>query len=267
MKKLILGIFLISLFTSCSVTETIVFSEDGSGEFLVSYDMEQVMSQMKDAMGGGGETSDKKKSGKVMDTTMVFSEIMEVYKDSLATLSEEKQQAFEAVKDMYMEMHMDEDNGVMNMGIGMKFKSIEDLKGIQDRIKKAQSLNAQSDQADAMKNSSPLGKLSGDNSGQVAYDYSNKSFTRTTTLPALTDEEVAEKENLFNTENEQNKEFIEYFEASYYTIKLVFPKKVKSINVKDAEISKDRKTVTYKVNWMDYIKNPKSLDVDVKFYE
>ncbi|RZN82233.1 MAG: hypothetical protein EVB11_09030 [Winogradskyella sp.] len=266
MKNFIACLVFLSLLTSCNVTETVVFTEDGSGEFLVSYDMSEIMAQMEDAMGGGADDSEKKEPGEVMDTTMVFADIMETYKDSVAALPEEQRLAMEYVKDMYMTMQMDEDAGKMNMGIGMKFNSISDLKDIQNKIKKAQSLNSQSGQVDMMKSQTPLGALSGSDDN-VDYNYSDTMFSRTTTIAEKTEEELEELNSLFEGEDETDKEFMQYFEASYYTVKLVFPKRVKSANVEDAVISEDGKTVTYKTSWMNYIKNPKSLDVAVTFYE
>ncbi|GGI55702.1 hypothetical protein [Winogradskyella haliclonae] len=266
MKKIIACLVFLSLLTSCNVTETVVFTEDGSGEFLVSYDMTEMMAKMKETMGGDTDVSEEKKPGEVMDTTMVFADIMEIYKDSVAALPEEQRLAMEYVKDMYMTMHMDENSGEMNMGIGMKFNSINDLKDIQAKIKKAQSLNSQSGQVDMMKSQTPLGALSGSDDN-VDYSYSDTMFSRVTTIAEKTEEELEELNALFKGEDETDKEFLDYFEASYYTVKLVFPKRVKSADIEGAVISEDRKTVTYKTSWMNYIKNPKSLDVAVTFYE
>ncbi len=58
---------------------------------------------------------------------------------------------------------------------------------------------------------------------------------------------------------------MDYFESAYYNVKLTFPKAVKSISVDRVEFSKDKKTVTYKVNWIEYLKNPNLLDVNVEF--
>ncbi|SHH03422.1 hypothetical protein [Winogradskyella jejuensis] len=263
MKKLIVILSFLSFLTSCDVTETIVFNQDGSGEFISTFDMGEMMAQMK-AMGGDTENKEK---GKVMDTTMIFADMMETYKDSIAALPEDKQATFEAIKDMYMTMKMDEDSGEMNMGIGMKFKSIEDLKGIQEKIKKAQSINQQADQVDMMKNQSPLGALEGGNN-KVDYNMTAKGFSRKTTVAEKTEEQIDELNSLLSEEvDEMSKEFLKYFEASKYTVKLVFPKKVKSVSVEGAEISNGGKTVTYVASWMDYIKNPELLDVDVTFYE
>lgn len=265
MKKLLSLVGLFCFLSSCNVTESIVFNEDGSGKFLVSYDMGEAMQAMSDAM--GSPDSEKEKSGKTMDTTMVFADIMEMYKDSVAALPEDKRLAMEAVKDMFMTMNMNEEEGVMNFGIGLSFNSIADLKDISEKLKKVQSLNAQSDQVDAMTNNSPLGNFMGGETNKVAYDLSQKGFSRVTTFEKPEGSEEEAVDELFDETDESNQEFMGYFESAFYTIKLSFPKAVKSISVEGAEFSEDRKTVTYKANWVDYLKDPKLLDVNVKFVD
>ena len=265
MKKLVILLLFFGALTSCNVTETIVFNEDGSGEFISSFDMGQVMSKMKEMGPNSNSNSNKKKE--VLDTTMVFADIAETYKDSIAALPEDKQQIFEAVKDMYMTMKMDENSGEMNMAIGMKFNSIEGLKDIQKKIKQAQSLNEQGDQLDAVKSQTPLGSLAGGDDN-VRYSYTEKGFARSTAVAEKTEEEIGELESLFKDDaDETSKEFLQYFESATYTVKLVFPKTVKSVSIEGAQVSEDGKTVTYQANWIDYIKNPKSLDVNVTFEE
>ncbi|MCF7560581.1 hypothetical protein L3X39_08020 [Sabulilitoribacter multivorans] len=252
----ILVLFVLSL-TSCTVKESIVFNEDGSGNFLLTYDMASAMEQMKVAMGGEDSTdSTEEKKSKVIDTMMVFSEIMETFKDSVAALPEDKRLALEAVKDMYMKMKMDEGTGVFDFGIGLNFKSISDLKGIQEKIEKAKSLNAQNDQVSAMKTGSPLGKFMLDEKNDVEYVFTDSSFSRKTSVSD------AEEEITFE---ESDNEFIEYFNSAYYIVEYTFPKKIKSFSVEGAELSGDKKTITYKVRWLDFIKKPKILDFDVKF--
>ncbi len=267
MKKIILLFVFACFLTSCNVTESLVFNENGSGEFLVTYEMGEAMKAMTEAMGGDKSDSEEKKKGEVMDTTMVFADIMETYKDSVAALPEEKRLAMESVKDMFMNMKMDEDEGIMNMGIGLNFNSIDDLKNINEKLRKARSLNAQNDQVGAMKDNSPLGNFMGDDDNKVAYSLTESGFSRVTEInkPKDLGEEV--EEALFNEEDEGNQEFVDYFENAYYNVKLTFPKAVKSISVVGAEFSKDRKTVTYKTSWIEYLKNPKLLDVNVEFVD
>ncbi|WP_299128308.1 hypothetical protein [uncultured Winogradskyella sp.] len=263
MKKLILLFSLNLVLTSCNVTESIVFNDGQSGEYLITYQMGDAMKAFTDKMGGGAK-KDKKEKGEVMDTTMVFADLMETHKDSIAALPEDKRLAMEAVKDMFMTMKMDEDKGQMDIGIGLNFESLDDLKNIQEKIKKVQSLNGQGDQLDAMKNGSPLGKFMGSEDESVEYNMSSAGFERVTNSE-LSAEDRSAMADLFDENDETDKEFMTYFESSYYNVKLTFPKAVKSVSIKDAVLSDDRKTVTYKANWIDYLQDPLMLDVKVEF--
>ncbi|EDP72224.1 hypothetical protein FBALC1_14022 [Flavobacteriales bacterium ALC-1] len=267
MKKIILLLAFACFLTSCNVTESLVFNENGSGEFLVTYEMGDAMKAMTKAMGGGKSDSEKKEGGEVMDTTMVFADIMETYKDSVAALPEEKRLAMEAVKDMFMNMKVDEDEGIMNLGIGLNFNSIDELKNINEKIRKAQSLNSQGDQVGSMKENSPLGNFFGSENNKTGYTLTEHSFSRITKIdiPEGTAEDAMEE--LFNEEDESNQEFMDYFENAFYNVKLTFPKPVKSIDVEGAVFSEDRKTITYRVNWIEYLKNPLILDTNVKFVD
>ena len=266
MRKVFLIIVFACFIASCNVTESIVFNQDGSGEFLATYEMGEAIKAMSVAM-GGDENKEKKEGGEIMDTTIVFADIMETYKDSVAALPEEKRLAMEAVKDMYMRMQINEDEGVMSFGMGMQFESIDDLKDIRKKLKKIQSLNSQGDQVNAMKENSPLGNFMGNENNDVAYIYTTDGFSRMTSIK-LPDEATEDAiDELFDETDESNQQFLEYFEGSFYNVKLTFPKAVKSIDVEGAEFSDDRKTVTYKTSWVEYLKNPRLLDVNVKFVD
>ena len=265
MKKIVLVALLICLFSSCNVTESIVFNENGSGKFLVTYNMGDAMKAMTSAM--GSDDSESNTFGKLMDTTMVFADIMEMYKESVAALPEEKRLAMQAVKDMFMTMQMDENEGVMDLGIGLNFESIEDLKGINEKLKKVQSLNAQADQMDAVKDNSPLGNFMGNENNNVSYNLKNNVFSRVSSMVSLEDSETESLEGLFDDTDESNQAFLDYFEEAFYNVKLTFPRAVKSVSIEGAELSEDRKTVTYKTNWIEYLKNPKLLDVNVELVD
>lgn len=266
MKKLFLLFALVAFLTSCNVTESIVFNGDESGQYLVTYQMGDAMKAFTEKMGGGADNSEKKEKGEVMDTTMVFADMMETYKDSIAALPEEKRLAMEAVKDMFMTMKMDEDAGQMDIGIGLNFDSLEDLKDIQEKIKKVQSLNGQGDQLNAVKSGSPIGKFMGSDGENVIYKMNGSSFERITKME-ISEEELQSMAELFDETDESDKEFMQYFEESYYNVTLTFPKAVKSIDVEGAKFSEDRKTVTYRANWIEYLKNPLLLDVKVEFVD
>lgn len=264
MKNILILVGLSCFLSSCNVTESIVFKEDGSGKFLVSYDMGEAMKAMSEAMSGGH--MEMQKSGKTMDTTMVFADIMEIYKDSVSALPEDKCMAMEAVKDMFMTMNRNEDEAVLNFGIGLNFNSITDLKDISEKLKKVQGLNAQSNQVDTLANNFALGNFMGAKNNKVAYELTKNVFSRTTIEKPEDSDKVSENE-LFDETDENNEMVMHYFKSAYYTIKLTFPKAVKSISAEGAVFSEDRKTVTYKANWVDYLKDSKVLDVNVKFVD
>ncbi|APY08916.1 hypothetical protein BWZ20_11655 [Winogradskyella sp. J14-2] len=266
MKNIFLLIVLACSVASCNVTESIVFNQNGSGNFLLSYEMGDAMKAMTESMGDNSD-KEKKEGGEVMDTTMVFADIMETYKDSVAALPENKRLAMEAVKDMYMRMQINEEEGIMNFGMGMQFESIAELKDLNEKFKKIQSLNAQGEQVDAMKENSPLGNFMGNENSDVAYMYTNDGFSRMTSIKVPDEATEDAMDELFDETDESNQQFLDYFQSSFYTVKLTFPKTVKSINIEGAEFSDDRKTVSYKTNWVDYLKNPKLLDVNVKFVD
>ncbi|WP_346882902.1 hypothetical protein [uncultured Algibacter sp.] len=253
-------IVIIFSLTSCTIKERIVFKEDGTGKFLMSYDMGGAFKQMKGAFSEGvsNDTIKNKKQGKVVDTTMVFKDMMVQFKDSIAQLSEEKQLAMQMVKDMFMTMKVNEDENVFSFGIGMDFPSVNDLVGIQEKLEKAKSLNAQNDQVGAMKKASPIGKFMENDKNEVNYDLTDKVFSRLTTINETPNEEDA-------TFDESDNQFIDYFKESYYIVEYTFPKKIKSHTAKDASLSADKKTITYKAGWVDFIKSPNALDINIQF--
>ena len=69
------------------------------------------------------------------------------------------------------------------------------------------------------------------------------------------------------SKDEGDQEMNDMFSEATYRVTLSFPKPIKSINVEKPQFSKDRKQVSYKVNWIEYLKNPKALDVKVTFID
>lgn len=65
--------------------------------------------------------------------------------------------------------------------------------------------------------------------------------------------------------NEEDKRFLGYFENAFYIVEYTFPKKIKSISVKHSQLSEDKRTVTYKFNWISFLRNPNLLDVNIEF--
>lgn len=260
---LLLALVVLS-FSSCTVTESIAFDQNGGGKYLTTFDMSEVMKQMGDAFKGDDDENEdnqeEKEAGEYMDSTMYFKDLMVEYKDSIATLSPEKQEAFQAVQDMYMRILINEDANELKYGIGLDFSDIGELTNMQEKIRQAQSLNENSDQVDAMKDS-PMGKFFGNDKNGLAFTYDGNSFARITTIM----NEEGDSDFSINEDDPSDMEMKEMFAEAYYIVEYSFPKKIKSVNIKDAVISEDGKSVTAKVNWVDYLMNPKALDIKVEF--
>jgi hypothetical protein len=53
------------------------------------------------------------------------------------------------------------------------------------------------------------------------------------------------------------------FAASSYKLEYFFPKKIKSVSLENAVIGEDGKNFTAEINFMEYVKNPQILNVEV----
>ena len=94
----------------------------------------------------------------------------------------------------------------------------------------------------------------------VDYSYDGKKFSR-----FLKKDYKQSKDDIesLNKEIEEMGEAKAMFEAMTYTLKYNFPKPVKSVSNKGAEISDDGKTVTVKMNFIEMIKTPENMALDV----
>jgi len=77
----------------------------------------------------------------------------------------------------------------------------------------------------------------------------------------MDEEDVEAEDDPFKKQIEM--QFEEVFSNSFYTLTYKFPKKVKSVSSKDAVISEDGKTVTYKVPWSAINGDASIMNLDV----
>jgi len=258
MKKYLFLLASLFLLTSCNFTEEITFNEDGSGEFIMSYDMSQVMKTMEEQMGGG-----KKKEGKEMvkmDSIIYFNDLIVDKADSIAKLPQEEQDKIKSLKDIVMKMSMDEENGVFNMGVGASFKNLNDLPAALEKIENAKSFNSKNDQTMSRMGDSEVAKASENMFEYVDFSYDGKTFSR-----RLKDDYKQSDDGMeaLNAEISEMGEAKEMFESMSYTLVYNFPKAVKSVTNENAEISKDGKTVTLTMNFIEMIKSPEMMTLDV----
>lgn len=245
MKKLInlLTFILIAiLFSSCEFTERINLNKNGSGTYTLNMDMSAMMQAMKKM---GDSTNAESEKPEILDTIMDFNDFLIEKKDSIAKLPKEEQEKLKALKDMKLHIEMNEITDVFNMDFIFEFKSIDELKNIQEKISKGHSLNEK-------KKESP----SPEAPTEVKFSFDGKKFHRIVVDKNLSEEEKeAYKKSMEESASMMN--------GSSYNIEYHFPKPIKSTTYKDATLSLDRKTLYIKTDLNTITSNPKLLDFEV----
>jgi len=236
-RNLFLFIGTIFLLTSCMFTEEIYLNNDGSGNYAFNIDLSEMMKSM-----GEMSPKDSLKESKVLDTIVFFKDILEEYKDSIATLDKEDKEIIEALKDLKLHMHVDEEKGEMLMDFKMDFNDISELKNMEQKIAKAQALSDKKKKDKSMPSNS-----------DVSYSFKDKTFSRNVSLKDLSEEQLNEI-----------KQASSFLEGGLYKIIYHFESEIKSVSFDGAQISDDKKTMTIEIPMDSIIKNQKLLDFEVK---
>lgn len=276
-------LFSILILQNCVVTERMVVTDDGSGEFEVTYDLSNMsevlanmmpskdeemedMNEYDDKDSGDSEEvnkvlSESENGREVVDTLIVFEDLFVRFRDSIAALPEQDRKTLENLRGMYMRMKINEPKEEFKMSIGMGFDSFDDLRDIQKRVKEARDLNSRDSGMDNMTDNSPFSGLMGNEEDEVVYELTTSRFSRYTIVKRDSDS----LNEAFDEMEKSDGEFKDTFKKSTYVISYTFPKRIKSTSIEDAEISDDRKTVTYSASWVRYLADPEILDVLIEF--
>ena len=243
MKKIYLGLVavLVMLCTSCKFTETIRINEDGSGKVSFNMDGAGLMEMAGDEMG----------AGEAIDSVISFKELLDVNKDSIAKLSAEERAELKKLEKFDMHMVMNSEKKQMVFDFYADFTSVADL---QDMFKAMNTAGSLDKNAGASTKSNPMSAFgSGDMTG-TNYSFENNVFKR---VVAIVDQKRLDslQGNLGQAEM--------MFAASSYKLEYFFPKKIKSVSLENAVIGEDGKSFTAEINFMEYVKNPQILNVEV----
>ncbi|WP_452227993.1 MULTISPECIES: hypothetical protein [unclassified Lacinutrix] len=261
MKQFLLAIASVFLLTSCNFTEEISFNPDGSGEFVMRYDMSEVMKTMEEM--GGGKNDDGKEKIK-LDSVMYFKDMLVEKADSIATLSAEEQAKLKNLENIVIKMKMDEEAGVFDMGFGSTFTNLKNLPEALEKIEEAKKMNSENNSQFGKMGESAITKASESIFEYVDFSYDGKTFSRF----IKEDYEIAPEDlEALDAEISEMGDSKEVFDAMSYTLVYTFPKEIKSVTNKNAVISDDKKSVTLKMNFIDMIKAPEKMALDVKLVD
>jgi hypothetical protein len=244
-KKICFLVILALTMVSCQFTETMVLNEDGTGRMSLTMDMSEMMAMMpvQDTLAAK------------MDTVISFKKIFEEKKDSIVKLPQEEQERLKSLENYQMRVLMDPEAQKMEYEIFTDFKSVDEANNIMEGLNSSENLNVSpmKDNATQKKKKEPSPQATA-----VKYSFKKNVFIRDAYVK---DEKAFVKmvDSLASVEA--------FMEEAMYSIKYTFPKKIKSITIENAEISADRKTVTFQKPFMAYLKNPDLLDVEVVLEE
>ena len=264
LSKYLLSVFSLLFLSSCSFTEEITFNPDGSGEFIMSYDMSTMLTALQEME--GKEKNPNKEMDAPVDSVLYYNDLIIGKEDSIAKLPKEEQEKLAKLKDIILKIKMNEATNEMVFGFGSTFKSIEDLPNALERINSAKSVNNSDNPQYEKMSSSAIGKSSESALENVTFTFKNNVFSRIYTAPVDIEAKEEEKTTIEEVNSEiaeMGEEFKEAFELMSYNIVYHFPKKIKSTTQKDAIISEDGKTLTLKLKFLELIEKPEISSLNV----
>ncbi len=251
MKKLfssLVYVVLLLCVIGCNFTEDLYINDDGSGKISVNFDGSELMKMGGDQMSEGKE--------EIIDSTIVFKDFLEEKKDSIAALPLEEQKKLKRLENFKLHMVMNSVTKEMNFDMYSEFKNVSELGDVFNDFKTASTVGNQNRGANAGQNGAPAAMSSSETEGsRVLYSFEDGKFKRIT--------EIIDEQKLKQSLDSiaQMKMFLA---SSTYKLNYHFPKKIKNISAEKALFSQDGKSFTLEVGFMEYLENPKILDVEVE---
>lgn len=249
MKKiyLVLCVAFATIFTSCHFSENIYINEDGTGR--VSFNMDA--SQLMDMMGDEIAKDDDKKD---VDSIVSFKELFDADRDSISKLSKDEQAKLKKLEAFKMHMVMNAADKKMNFDLFADFKNVNELQDMFATMNTVGSMDKKNNpQSGASAN--PMASVGSEGVSKTNYTYKNNVFKRSVVILDKV------KMDSINDNMGQAKMM---FSASNYTLNYHFPRKIKSVSHENATISEDGKSVTAEISFMEYLKDPTILNMEVE---
>jgi len=257
---LVLFISALFLLSSCSMKEEIWLEKDGSGKLEITMDMSEMMGNAGAMFGAmlPSENDDSNmmpkfdENAEATDSSFTFlSTLPDSIKDGL-----EKPEDFER---MQMRMVSNPKEKEMEFKMAFDFESFTDLDYLFKRFKDLGEA-AGNDQ-----NSNMMLQSMNQDSYADNYILSKKSFTRKS-MKIDTDQfkEMTGDMEDFDPEDEKTQMMLKMFfgNATFSTV-YHFPKSIKSVNIKNAEV--DGKTVSVRYPFLEYMESGNLEKMEVKF--
>ncbi|MBZ4037098.1 hypothetical protein K6T82_20210 [Flavobacterium sp. 17A] len=238
MKYLSAFLFFI-LLSSCQITETITINADGSGKVEV-VQLREENSYMQLA---GEEYS---KENVFEDTTYVFKEYIDKYRENFSKYKPEEQQLFQKYSNVKVHLKKSSFEKEYKNEFSLHFTKVSDIPDLYKTENYASDI--QHNYALTAEN----------HYFRIEYTFDGKVFKRSVVI-------------INEVEFEKAKGDSERFKAKYgaskltqsYVLKYYFPKKIKSVSNSKAIITSDQKSLTIEFQLADCLKDPESTNLEV----
>ena len=248
-------------FVSCfEAEEKTVINKDDSGTYNMSMDISGMMQQMQALAGsamGGGDGLDKK------DTVIQFKD----YTDTSSALSLEEKAM---LRDGSLTLHMDQAIDDMKFTISLPFKNINQLPKLKqelavamDKLKLTEKLMKEEDagKLGGMMQQSPGASMAA-NPLEGAFSL---SIGKNMISNKLTDSSFVDRLLSGNTNLQAMKQMAPMFGDLKYKTTYVLPVEIKNYKGANAELSNDRKTISFTSGLTDMFDKPAVLEYEVTF--
>tara|TARA_B100000809_G_scaffold265077_1_gene322773 strand:- start:7800 stop:8540 length:741 start_codon:yes stop_codon:yes gene_type:complete len=242
LRKIISLLILAFTLVSCQFTETMVIDDQGYGRMSLSIDLSDMMAMMGDM----SEDSTMVKT----DTIITFKSILEEKKDSIAQLSKEEQKRLKAMEGYNIHFTMDPENKNSVVEIFTDFKNVSEANDLME------GLNQSGSMISGMANGNDTtSKASESDAVGVKFSFKEGVFKR----DAYIIDEKAHQQQI-----DSLKESESFMSGITYKLKYTFPSRVINASAEDAKLSLDGKTIELERSFLEYIKNPDVLDLEVE---
>lgn len=205
-----------------------------------SLDASDLMEMMGDKMGEELEEP--------IDTIMNFKAMFDEKRDSINQLPAYRQAKLKALENFSLGMRVNPEEEVMNIRLFTDFTSVAELKDMFEVMQELQKMEKEmSAETDTL--------FDQPNPTSLKFKYENNVFKREV---AVLDEELLN----IQIDSLRSSGAMMMYASSDYTLKYHFPRPVKSVSDTTATLSIDRKTVTVKRSFEEYLENPKTLNIE-----
>ncbi|WET04290.1 hypothetical protein [Flavobacterium sp. YJ01] len=261
MKRILLSFFIVFCVASCTLKEKVVMNEDGSGTFSYGFDMSPMYKM-------GMKKTDSTKVNKIVDTTFTFKDMLNKLSDSISKLPnadkekiemlEKEKEKLKILENFKVSMKVNDEKKQFEYTMSIDFPKGTDFKTI--------ATPAESLEALAATDKKRLGALSAapkpEEKSNTTIFYDGKVFIKSVTS-SKDDKKTKKKKEAKKEKSDDpfSKQMNEMLKECKYIAEYHFPKKIKTISIKNAVIASDRKSFIVEIP----LENMQESSVDFGF--